>query len=165
MLRGGVGVVIRGSPILVKRNPSPTISKPSAKRKAEDALEASAERHNLQSTSASNNNFAGEVRVKIGQGFGRISIRGIVSVLPRSPVDTNNHHNSNTTMMSPVAPNLPVVSDINSSTLCSYGNTNSSWSRSSGDGDTSCLPTTQRSFKEECCTTSMQKIQMPQIIL
>ena len=100
MLRGGVGVVIRGSPILVKRNPSPTISKPSAKRKAEDALEASAERHNLQSTSASNNNSAGEVRVKIGQGFGRISIRGIVSVLPRSPVDTNNHHNSNTTMMS-----------------------------------------------------------------
>jgi hypothetical protein len=106
MLRGGV--VIRGSPIRVKRNPSLTISKPSVKRKAEDALDASAERHVLQSTMSSSNTDAGEVRVMIGQGFGRTSIRGIASVLPRSPVQTN-HHNSNNTMMLPDGPNHPVV--------------------------------------------------------
>jgi hypothetical protein len=109
MLRGGID--IRGSPIRVKRNnPSLIISKPSVKKKAEDALDASAwRRHILQSTSSSSNNGAGEVRVMIGQGSGRTSIRGIASVLPRSPVQTN-YHNSNNTMMLPDGPNnLPVV--------------------------------------------------------
>jgi hypothetical protein len=51
---------------------------------------------------------AGEVRVMIGQGFGRTTIRGIASVLPPSPVQTN-HHNSNNKMMLPDGPNLPEV--------------------------------------------------------
>mmetsp|Transcript_23321 Transcript_23321/g.39809 ORF Transcript_23321/g.39809 Transcript_23321/m.39809 type:complete len:130 (+) Transcript_23321:1620-2009(+) len=97
MLR--VGVVIRGSPILVRKNPSTAIPKPSAKRKAENALERSDDRHLLQRPPSNNN--VGEVRVTIGQGFGRTSIRGICSVL-RSPVEAN-HPSSNTMMPSAVS--------------------------------------------------------------
>eukprot|EP00985_Skeletonema_marinoi_P016777 scaffold9060_cov108-Skeletonema_marinoi.AAC.4 len=103
MLRAGV--VIRGSPILVRKNPSTAIPKPSAKRKAENALERSDDRHLLQRPPSNNN--AGEVRVTIGQGFGRTSIRGIASVL-RSPVETN-HPSSNTMMPSAGSLYLPVA--------------------------------------------------------
>ena len=58
MLRVGV---VRGSPILVRKNPSTAIPKPSAKRKAENALERSDDRHLLQRPPSNNN--AGEVRV------------------------------------------------------------------------------------------------------
>ena len=104
MLR--VGVVIRGSPILVRKNPSTAIDKPSAKRRAENALERSDDRDLLQRPPSNNN--AGEVRVTIGQGFGRIGIRGIASVLPRSPVETN-HPSSNTMMPSAGSLYLPVA--------------------------------------------------------
>ena len=69
---------------------------------------------------------AGEVRVMIGQGFGRTTIRGIASVLPPSPVQTN-HHNSNNKMMLPDGPNLSRGYEIWCSyTCCRHGNTNSS---------------------------------------